>query len=84
MQWRFIINAIISVARSFLSNQAVVEAIKAAAIEAITREDWNEGEKTAFVIESGRKVVKATPSTIDDWLYEVLAKLYIAKYTKLT
>jgi hypothetical protein len=83
MNYKAVINAIIAVTRSFLRNQAVVDAIKKAALEAATRTDWGEGEKTLFVIEAGRSVVTATPTPIDDFLYDILAKLYIAKYVKL-
>lgn len=80
MKFKMVINVIIAAARGFLANQAVAAAIKEAAIEAMLHGEWDRGEKTAFVIEAGRKVVAATPNKFDDFLYPILADLYVRKY----
>lgn len=65
--------------RHFMS-QAVIDALKNAAAEAVTKTDWSHGQRTAFVIEAGRAVVAATPNPWDDLLYEAAASLYVRKY----
>lgn len=80
MKWTMVINAIIAVTRSFLGNQAIAEAIKSAAVEALNHGEWSEGEKTAFVLAKAQDVVNATPTQYDDLLFPILANLYVRKY----
>lgn len=76
----FAVNALIALVRSFIHNQAIVEAIKAAAAEAVTHTEWAQGEKTNFVINAGFAIVQATPSPYDDFLYQTAAFLYLRRY----
>jgi hypothetical protein len=74
-----VLGVILAVFRNFMS-AAVIDAIKKAAVEAVTHDSWTPGERTAFVIDAGRAVVAATPNPWDDLLYEAAAALYLKKY----
>lgn len=73
------IGAILAIFRHFVSAELVNE-IKAAAAEAMVREDWGPGEKTDFVIAKAKALAAATPTPWDDFAISIGAALYVRKY----
>lgn len=75
---KIVLNSLIAVLRSFTTSD-VVSVIKNAVVEAFARDDWGDGEKTAYVFQVARAVVRETPSQFDDFVVEALAFLYVKK-----
>lgn len=81
MKFTALVSILISVIRNFITDEVVI-AIKNAILQwsAAAEDGWQEGERTNFVIAKAREVAATTPSTIDDLIVEVLARLYIAYF----
>jgi hypothetical protein len=84
-----IANLLISALRSFgshlgsgVTTQGVIDAIKNAATEALTHTEWQDGEKTQFVINAAMAIAAVTPTPWDDFAVQALAFLYLKKYAK--
>ena len=74
-----ILGILSAISRHFV-NSEVIEALKAACIEALEHDEWERGEKTEFVIASVRDLVASTPSPWDDMIISVVASIYLARY----
>jgi hypothetical protein len=70
---------VIAVIRHYIP-LAAVNVVKDAVLEAYRREDWDKGEKTAFVIAKVREFAAATPTLGDDLLVEMYAMYYLRKH----
>jgi hypothetical protein len=72
------IGPVLAIIRHYLST-AAVSVIKNAVVEAYLHDEWDEGEKTAFVIKTAEDFVKTTPTKADDLLAYIALKIYLAR-----